>query len=181
MGAHHELKAFQFQTDNGEFASRKCRDIVAERGGILVTNAPFFSVTMFIIERSWRIIGEKASGMLIHRGVVESFWEEATLYSVDIYNRMPLTRANGAGIRMTSYEKLHGVKPILNKLRPFGCRGFACNPVQGKSHKSRSQQVMWTRKDFKTIGGARFYHPPTNSCGTSGMSSGIMGCDMTRS
>ena len=63
--------------------------------------------------------------------------------------------------------------PIQKELRPFGCRECAPIPVQGKSHKSRSQDIMWTKKDFKTIGGARFY-PPTlirtghavMSCGT---------------
>ena len=60
------------------------------------------------------------------------------------------------------------MKPVLNELCPFACRGFALIPVQGKSHKSRSQQVMWMRKDLKTIGGARFYHPPTNSYRASG-------------
>ena len=60
------------------------------------------------------------------------------------------------------------MKPILNELRLFACRGFALIPVQGKSHKSRLQQVMRMRKDFKTIGRARFYHPPTISFGTSG-------------
>ena len=68
----------------------------------------------------------------------------------------------------TGNEEVHGVKPVLNELCPFACRGFALTPVQGKSHKSRSQQVMWIRKDFKTIGGARFYHPSTISFGTSG-------------
>ena len=68
---------------------------------------------------------------------------------------------------MSPYEKLHGVKPILNDLRPFACRRFSLIPVQGKSHKSRSQQVMWMIKDFKTIGGVRFSHPPTYSYETS--------------
>ena len=134
----------------------------------LHTNAPYSPETMSIIQRSWRTIGEMASVMLIHSGLAEPFWEEATLYSVDIYNRVLPAKANRAGIRMSPYEKLHGLKPMLNDLRPFGCRGFALIPVQGKSHKSRSQQVMWMRKEFKTIGGARFYHPPTKSYGTSG-------------
>ena len=90
------------------------------------------------------------------------------MYSVDIYNRVPPAKANRAGIRISPYKKLHGAKPILNELRPFACGGFALIPDQGKSHKSRSQQVMWMRTDFKTIGGARFYCPPTNSYGTSG-------------
>ena len=56
--------------------------------------------------------------MLIQSGVAESFWEKATMYSADIYNNVPPARANTDGIR---YEKLHGVKPVLNELRPFDC------------------------------------------------------------
>ena len=79
MRAQHELESFQFQTDKGEFASKKCRDLVAEQGG----NAPYLPETMTTIEWCWRTIGEIASVMLSHSGVTESFWEEATLYFVD--------------------------------------------------------------------------------------------------
>ena len=137
--AQHGLKAFLFQTDNGEFASKSCRDLVATQGGILITNnAPYSPETMSIIERSWRTIGEMSSVMLIHSGVAQSFWEEATLYAVDIYSRVPPAKANRAGILTSLYEILHGAKPLLDDLRPFGCRGFALIPASGKSHKARS-------------------------------------------
>ena len=160
MRAQHGLKTFQFQTDNDEFASRKCRDLVAEQGGILVANAPYSPETMSIVKRSRRTIGEMTSVMLIHSGLAESFWEVATMYSVDIYNRVPPAKANMAGMQMSPYENLHGEKPILNDLHPFGCRGFALIPVQGKSPKFRSQKVMWMRKEFKTIGGRAILSSP---------------------
>ena len=136
------LKAFQFQTDNKDFASGRCRDLVAAQGETLITNAPYSPETMSIIGRSWRTIGEMASVMLIHCEVAKSFWEKAPLYSVDIYNRVPPSMANPVGIRTSPYDKLLRVKPIMNALRLFGCSGFALIPVQGKSHESRSQQVM---------------------------------------
>ena len=58
MWAQHELNTFQFQTDNGEFASRKCRDRVAEKGETLVTNSPYSPETMSIIEWPWRTTGD---------------------------------------------------------------------------------------------------------------------------
>ena len=79
---------------------------MAEQGETLVTNAPYSPETMSIIERSWRTFGEMPLVMLIHSGVAESFWEEATLYSVDIYSRVPPARANRAELRMSPYEKL---------------------------------------------------------------------------
>ena len=65
--------------------------------------------------------------MLIHSGVAESFWEEATLYTVNIYNRVPSSRANRAGIRTSPYEKLHGAKPIMIALH-----GICTYPSPGK-------------------------------------------------
>ena len=34
----HDLKGFEFQCDNGEFNSKACRDLIADSGGVLITN-----------------------------------------------------------------------------------------------------------------------------------------------
>ena len=62
---------------------------------------------------------------------------------------------------------MHWEIPSLDDFRPFDCRGYALTPVHGKAQKRRSEQVMYMRKEFGKIGIARFYHPPTNSFGTS--------------
>ena len=118
---------------------------------------------MSIIERSWRPIGEVATVMLLHCGLDENLWEEATMYAVDIYNRVPPAKANKAGLRQSSFERLHGEIPSLNDFLPLGCREYASIPVHEKAHKSRSELVMYTRKAIGIIGGAGFYHPPTDS------------------
>ena len=38
FNTQHELKGFKFQTDNGEFNSKACKDLVAAFGGKLITN-----------------------------------------------------------------------------------------------------------------------------------------------
>ena len=35
-----------------------------------------------------------ATVMLLHCGMAEHFWEEANLYAVDMYNRVPPARAD---------------------------------------------------------------------------------------
>ena len=50
----------------------------------MTTNYSYETEKMFIIERSWRTIGEMAMVMLLHCGVAENLLEEATLYTVDI-------------------------------------------------------------------------------------------------
>ena len=106
--------------------------------------------------------------MLQHCGLAENFWEEATLYAVDIYNRVTAAKPIKVGPRQRPFEKLYGEIPSLDELRPFGCMGFAFIPIRGKTHKKRSVQIMYMRKEFGKIGRARFYHPPSNAFGTSG-------------
>ena len=100
--------------------------------------------------------------------MAEHFWEEATLYAVDIYNRVPPVKAKRAGLRQSPFEKIHGETSLLDDFSPFGCRNYALIPVRGNAHKRCSEQVMHMRKEFGKIEGARFYHPPTNTFGTSG-------------
>ena len=58
--------------------------------------------------------------MLLHYRMDEHFWEEATLYAVDIYNRVPPSKANRAGLRKSPFEKMHGEIPSLDDFHPFG-------------------------------------------------------------
>ena len=125
MGAesasHHGLKRFKFQTDNGEFNNKACRDLVAASVKVLITNCPYAPETMSIIRRSWRTIGVMATVMLLRCWLTKNFWEEAIAYAVDIYNRVPPAKANHAGLRQSPFEKLH--RESLDELRPYGCRG----------------------------------------------------------
>ena len=104
MRAQHGPKWFKFHTDNGKFNSKAYKDQVASSGGILITNYPYSPETMSILERFWRIIVEVAAMMLIHCGFAENFWEEVTLYAVDIYNRVPPAYANRAGLRQSPFK-----------------------------------------------------------------------------
>ena len=52
MRAQLWLKGFKFQTDNGEFKSKACKDLVPSHRGKLITNCPYSPETMLTIERS---------------------------------------------------------------------------------------------------------------------------------
>ena len=90
------------------------------------------------------------------------------MYAVDIYNQVPPAKANRAGLRQTPFEKMHGKITSLDYFYSFDFRAYALIPVHGKARKNRSEQVMYMRKAFGKIGGARFYHPPINTFGTTG-------------
>ena len=71
---------------------------------------------MSIIERSWRTIEELAFIMSLHAGLGEDFWEEATMYAVNILNCITLPKPDTKGKRVPPYEKLYHKRPILNDL-----------------------------------------------------------------
>ena len=77
--------------------------------------------------------------MLLHCGLTENFCEEATLCAVGVYNQVPTSKANRAGLRQSPFEKLYREIPSLDELRPFGCRGVAFIPIPGKAHKKLSE------------------------------------------
>ena len=52
MRAQHGLKVFEFLTDNGEFNSKACKNLVTMHGGRLITNCLYSPENMSIIERS---------------------------------------------------------------------------------------------------------------------------------
>ena len=54
---------------------------------------------MSINEQSWRTTGDMAAVILLHCGLAENFWEEMTLFAVDIYNFVLSAKANEAGLR----------------------------------------------------------------------------------
>ena len=141
MRTKHGLKGFMFQTDNVEFNSRACKDLVAARGGKLVTNCPYSPKTMSIIERSWRTIGEMATVMLLHCGLAENYWEEATLYAVDIYDRVPQAKSNKTGLRKSPYDKsmeryhswMNFVRSVAGTLRSFRSTGKHTRSARSRS------------------------------------------------
>ena len=149
------MVTFKFRSNNGEFKSAKWRKLIKSCAGQLVTNAPYSPE-------------EVASIMLLIADPGEGFLEETTSYAVNIYNRIPLSKRDSKGLRISPYEKVYRERPIRSDLMPFGCRGYALLNIHDKNRRGRSQHVIFMGRDFNTIGGARFYHPPSQHFGNSG-------------
>ena len=98
---------------------------------------------------------------LLHCVLAENLWEEAIMCDVDIYYRVPLAKANKAGLRQSPLvlERLHEAILILDELRPIGCRGFGLIPIHRIPHRKRSEQVMCMGKEFDKIRGTWFHRP----------------------
>ena len=86
--------------------------------GIEQTMTPPYSPNMnAIAERANRIIVESARSMLEHAGLPRKFWAEAVVHAARIRNMFFSPRND----TITSYEMMHGVKPVPSYLRIFGC------------------------------------------------------------
>jgi hypothetical protein len=55
---------------------------------------------------------------LVQSGLPKKFWEKAASNAAAIYNRRP--EAGG----MIPFKKLYGRKPLVNRLRLFGCLAY---------------------------------------------------------
>ena len=81
--------------------------------------------------------------MLLNADLGEECLEEATNYTVNVYNRIPPSKPDSKGLRVSPYEKVYRERSILTNLMPFGCRGYALLNVRDKNHRGgRSQQVI---------------------------------------
>ena len=75
-------------------------------------------------ERANRTIQDMARCMLFAQHVPASFWAEAVAYAVYVLNRT--TNKNNSF--KTRYELFFELKPIIQRLRTFGCPVYARDP-----------------------------------------------------
>src|ERR1700679_873998 len=92
--------------------------------------------------------------MLHDSDLLRFLWAEAVAHAVYLKNRT-WTRALGD---TTPYEILHGCKPNLGNLQPWGCRVRVHSP-KGSKLDSRSSVGRWMRFDAETKDGHRIYWP----------------------
>ena len=92
--------------------------------------------------------------MLLHAGLGDELWVEATTYLVNIYNRIPPSKPDKKGGRLSQYEKLYNERPIFSDLKPLGCRVS----VSDKIYHERDYQVLYMSKDFNNRKRSLFYY-----------------------
>ena len=73
-----------------------------------------------VAERMNRTLCESARAMLFHAGMSAGFWAEAINTAAYVHNRLPT-----ATHKETPFERWHGRKPDLSKLRVFGCTAYS--------------------------------------------------------
>ena len=70
-----------------------------------------------VAERANRTVVEGTCAVLAESGMPHSFWGEALLSFVDVWNRLPSNSTRGRSLKATPYELWHGHKPDFSHLR----------------------------------------------------------------
>ena len=78
-----------------------------------------------VAERANRTVVEGTCAVLAESGLPHSFWGEALLSFVDVWNRLPSNSTRGRSLKATPYELWYGKKPDFSHLRVWGCRAYA--------------------------------------------------------
>ena len=131
-----ELKTLR--TDNGgEYTSREFASYLKEEGIRHETTVPKTPEQNGVAERMNRSIVEMARSML--GSMPRRFWAEAVSTAVHLRNRSPTSAVAGK----TPYEALHGRKPDVRNLKPFGCVSYAHIPKDERKKLDPKSRKCW--------------------------------------
>ena len=109
-------KLIVFKTDNGrEFKNSKLDYYLKKEGVTHEFSAPYTHEQNGIIERYNRTILDGTRALLYNSGLPNTFWGEAAITAVYLYNRTPHSKLDFK----TPYEAKNGIKPNLEHIKVF--------------------------------------------------------------
>ncbi|GFW22744.1 copia protein [Trichonephila clavipes] len=168
-----DLKVKAVRTDfGGEFIASILSDFFVERGIKHEKTNIYTPQQNGVSERLNRTVIDGARTVLSESGLDKSFWPEAVLYFVHVWNRLC-----HSGQTLTPIELYIGIKPSIRHLRPFGSTLYVGTPkpLRGKAKKgilvgfalgTRGYRV-WIPEDSKAIetSNVRFQKPQQSNGG----------------
>ena len=132
-----------FQSDNGgKFIGSSVIAALDAAGISHSLSTPYMHQQNGVAEQIIHTIEGHLLAMLHLAGLPQTYWGEAALTAAYLHNQ---TESRVLPPGRTPYEMLHGQHPNLSHLRVWGCRAFACVPLelQGKlGPKSREVLFM---------------------------------------
>lgn len=136
--AHFGSRISRLRCDNGgEYIGGEFQQYCRGKGIQLEYTVPYTPEQNGVSERLNRTIMDKARAMIEDSEMSKEMWNEAVLTAVYLINRSPTAALTE---NQTSYERWHGQKPDVAKLRIFGSKAFCLIPkVKRKKLDSRSQ------------------------------------------
>lgn len=140
----------------GEYISRSFKDFLTSQGIKCEVTAPDCPQQNGVAERMNRTLCEAARAMISHAKLPKKFWAEAINTAAYTRNRLP-TSAHDT----TPYEKWHGKKADLSRLRVFGCTAYAYLYHRKKLDK-KCEKVRFVGYSIQSKA-YRVYNEATNS------------------
>jgi hypothetical protein len=93
-------------------------------------------------ERTWQTIDSMAHSILVHSRQPDTFWHQAIMYSVEIFNILPVKHLVDEGGTPTTPSQLFlGTKPMLSHFCVLGCPAVAKKWVTHIDNKSVNKQT----------------------------------------
>ena len=112
------------RSDNGtEFRNKSLDDFCLSKGILRQYSIPRTPEQNGVVERKNRTLIEAARTMLADSCLPLYFWAEAVNTACYVQNRVLINKRHSK----TSYEVLHGIKPLISFFRAFGCQCFILN------------------------------------------------------
>ena len=119
-----ELQVKTLRSDNGtEFRNENLDSFCINKGIMRQFSIPRTPQQNGVVERKNKTLIEAARSMLADSGLPLTFWAEAVNTACYIQNRVLVNKRHAK----TSYEILHGFKPLISFFRSFGCVCFILN------------------------------------------------------
>ncbi|GFW22180.1 retrovirus-related Pol polyprotein from transposon TNT 1-94 [Trichonephila clavipes] len=172
-----DLKVKAVRTDfGGEFIASILSDFFVERGIKHEKTNIYMPQQNGASERLNRTVIDGARTVLSESGLDKSFWPEAVLYFVHVWNRLC-----HSGQTLTPMELYIGIKPSIRHLRPFGSTLYVGTPrpLRGKLDPKAKKGILvgfalgtrgyrvWIPEDSKVIetSNVRFQKPQQSNGG----------------
>ncbi|GFW98518.1 copia protein [Trichonephila clavipes] len=172
-----DLKVKAVRTDfGGEFIASILSDFFVERGIKHEKTNIYTPQQNGASERLNRTVIDGARTVLSESGLDKSFWPEAVLYFVHVWNRLC-----HSGQTLTPIELYIGIKPSIRHLRPFGSTLYVGTPrpLRGKLDPKAKKGILvgfalgtrgyrvWIPEDSKVIetSNVRFQKPQQSNGG----------------
>jgi len=130
-----------FQSDNGEMDTKGVRSYLMRSGAIQRFTNPYHPEMNGMAERAFRTINELSTSMMVHAGLPDPYWEEATRYAALITNIVP--NQTDSGWAREAYYLWTGLIFDYSLLRTWGSRAYAINHIQNNDYVGKSEEGIY--------------------------------------
>ena len=145
------------RTDDGkEYRTSVMKQVLRNQGIDHQVTARYTPQQNGVAERANRTVMEKTRSLLLDSQLPKVFWQSAALFAVHVKNITPYRRL----LSSSPYEALHGRKPNVDNIKPFGCLAYVQIPRKLRSKlDDTARQMAFMGYTYNTDKVLQFYDP----------------------